>query len=201
MKQWLKNTWLIPVLGIIGTFLIFVFRPYILNWISVLVLFWTFLAIVGYLTEIYRQGRVLLRPYLRLQYYNPTKKDKKDKYYNDIGILQLVNIGKGLATDIEFKNLIFGGGTRNFQIKKIPAMSANNGATTICLKQIEPDFKNIKKENVTRTMIIDILKDNSNKHYEIIATYEDLEKTKFKVIFMADDEYNDGFRIIYQEKI
>ena len=211
MKQWLKNNLKVIFIIGIGVFILLLcfllllplcFPSYACNLPSILISFFTLVAISLYVERTHRQveeahrqveeirsqREALLRPYLRLQWFNP-EKDGED------GILQIVNIGKGPAINVEFKECT--SDEAKFQIKKIPAISAG-GHTTINRKQIE--IKPPLPRDADDEHIKSHLRSMSNTHYRIEATYENLEKRKFKVIFEADDEYNDGFRIVSQDK-
>jgi len=192
---WKKYRGLI-IFGIVVIILFLLYRFYINNLIPVLISFITLLVIIRYVKEVYRQSEALLRPYLKIQWFNPTKENNKE------GIIQIVNIGKGPAIKIKFNPLICMDQNleTKFQIKKIPAIGAGK-YTTINKNQIDiTGFLGERKKNFTNKYIKKYLEGRSDTHYEIKATYEDLEKTKFTVVFKADENYNDGFGISSQNK-
>ncbi len=185
------------VILIVLIILVTSFRNFISFYNELISLLLTGLGLIGlfwYVEETHRQSEAQLRPYLRLQWYNP-EPGKDDKN----GIIQLVNIGKGPATNIKFDKLIFKKDLIELEMKNIPAMSAG-GHTTIGKKQIELIKWPVEeiKDQETRSSIRKFLEKEEHGKYEIIVTYKDLEKKQHRVKFIKDDSYNDGFGIIKQ---
>ena len=216
----------VAIMIIVASSLIFIYGVYIADWywfnvIADLVPLLTLVTIILYVIathrqsiEAHRQSEALLKPYLRIQWYNPSQEEKLKKARqgrkDEVGIFQLVNIGKGPAIEIKFINPILVSEEDpiiKLEIKSITAMRAG-GNTRISKKQIKiiawGDLKeeNLKLKNNDKNgdFLRNRLKDPDKKDFEIEAVYQNLEEKNFSVIFKRDKTYNDGFCIVKQKK-
>ena len=193
-KQWTKNyrKWLFWI-GLIGTILTAFFSNF-----SNSILFTTAVIIFWYTRETFDQKQISnkqlketrkqvdiqLAPYLRLQWNND-----KNKYVYDV-----INEGQGLAVDVEFEPLIF----KDQDIKSTYKIKSR-----LLISQSKPSTITTDELNNEMNIIRDIsikgyLEDKLKYQYQIKATYKDIEGRKYRVVFKADNSYNDRFKIVEQ---
>lgn len=129
-----------------------------------------------------------LRPYLRIQLNDPSRP-----------IFDIANDGNGVALDVRFEKTKFRddqtGRIVSFKIKNRPLISAH-GFTTVSPREILGGLP----VGAPRQQY-DYIKSKIHLHFKIIATYKNLKKDVFKVIFVSDETYNDSFRIESQKII
>jgi hypothetical protein len=140
------------------------------------------------LKETRKQIDMQLKPYLRLQWNN----EDNNKVYD------IVNEGEGLALDVEFAPIPFQDQDllSVFQIKSRPLIAKSKATSVTTSELVNPD--NFVRETVN---IKGYLEQKFDLNYKIKATYLDVEKRKYKVIFKSDETYNDKFKIVEQDRI
>lgn len=129
-----------------------------------------------------------LRPYLRIQLNESSRP-----------IFDIVNDGNGVAIDVRFEKTEFRDDETDrlvsFKIKNRPLISTH-GFTTVSPREILGGLP----VGAPRQQY-DYLKSKIHLHFKIVATYKNLKKDVFKVVFVSDETYNDSFRIESQEII
>lgn len=124
------------------------------------------------LREARKQTDFEMKPYLRLQWSE-----------NNNEVFQIVNCGRGLAVDVEFKRfeLTINLQTISFYIKKRPLISAGNGVSSVSVTELVDNIEVIKggsldQQNVKK-FIFHAAKEFGN-HYIVCAKYKDIENNK-----------------------
>jgi hypothetical protein len=173
---------------VLGSFLLSHFNNYIIQLLTIIILYLTLLAIVWYSWEtrqlkietrrmrkwaeadnflLKKQNKTNIRPYLRLQ-----------KIEGVNGKLRLVNEGKGVAVSLE---LGYKKGRNKVGEGSITAMAAAPSSWT-----------DIHKGEISLDP-----KDGCS----IDVRYKDIEGHNYMAIFMVDTSFNDGFEIAKQEEV
>ena len=169
--------------------------------VTILFLFWGGLAAVWTARETFDQKQIAnktikeirkqndyeMRPYLRLQWSDSD------------AILELVNVGRGIALDVKFERIDFPNAASvltPIQIKSRPLISPK-GKTDITREEFFDSYSPFLKNQDLKTF----LEKKIEYGYVIKCTYDDLVGNQYRVGFVSDDTYNDRFRIDYQEKL
>ncbi len=144
------------------------------------------------LQEVRKQRDYELKPYLKLK----LAEDKDKLFY-------LSNEGRGIAVDVEFKTIkiveVPGEIEIKFNIKKRPALPSKSNST-VSIDEV-PDseiLESLRYYNATKKFVIE---SSLDKIENIIINYKDIEKNEYEVRFKYDENYNDKFKIINQEKL
>lgn len=140
------------------------------------------------LKEIRKQTDYEIRPFLRLQY----NKDSNS-------IFTIANDGRGLAKDVVFEENSMGpvGHVLKFTIASRPVISAG-GHTNVSVGEL--------KERCSGVICIG---GDIGRHigryigngFLVKAVYADVVGRRYEVIFQSDLSYNDGFKVIRQDRV
>lgn len=142
------------------------------------------------LKEVSKQRDYEMRPYLRLQWVSDGRFEK---------VFVIVNEGRGIAVDVAF-DIQYKTTLPVFQIKKRPAISPGGKGVTWVTK--EELFGSCEAHAVTDdTRVKGYLDAKMKEGLRMRVTYKDLEDHNYKALFVADDSYNDRFRIDIQDRI
>ncbi len=205
-SSWQSNKYII-VAAILGSILIFAagFLVRYLDYsitvysqiISALILYLTAVIVFWYAKESAESNKLHLEeleakimPYLRLQ-------------WSKAGgcVFEIVNDGNGIALDVSFSQMVFVDNVlkSKFQIKSRPLIAPNNASSIVSVEELKEDAQGIVK--IDNFNIKGYLFDKLDLAYKIKVQYKDIKDNIYEAIFVADQKYNDKFRIKSQKRV